>query len=482
MIRLIKDELVKIFKKKSIYIAFIIVLLAVIGINWTNQYARRERAESYANQIASMKEYLKKYNPDNQSDISTYISIKSSIDELELMEKYGANSWQANVISEELGEILNEMNTYQYGVNKEEGAYQKVKMQYNAIIAKLDNGDWKYFAQAKKEEIEKKIEEAEKQKEQLIDKMEIQKIEDSLEQLKIQKQILDWRLEKDIVYGQGELDIALKQYERYEEMVKEYEKNPSQEHGAQVQYQSNLERASIAKYKIENRLEISNIDSRGMVVEFFSQYGMFIVAILVMIAGTILSDEFNKGTIKLLLVKPYQRWKILMAKFITCLITMVIVIGVILLMQLVVGSIFYGLDSFKVPAIYYNYTTNQVETMNLFAYFAIQGISRLPNFILVMLIAFMLSSLFTNSALSIIVALLGFISSDIINVMAVEFNLPFMKFFITLNWDLSPYLFGGLPEFPYTDLTFSIIMNAVYLIGMIAVSILVFKKRNIKNI
>ena len=30
-----------------------------------------------------------------------------------------------------------------------------------------------------------------------------------------------------------------------------------------------------------------------------------------MIAGTIVSEEFNKGTIKLLLVRPYSRNKIL---------------------------------------------------------------------------------------------------------------------------------------------------------------------------
>ena len=61
-----------------------------------------------------------------------------------------------------------------------------------------------------------------------------------------------------------------------------------------------------------------------------------------MIAGTIVSEEFNKGTIKLLLVKPYTRNKILLSKFITTLIMIVFVIIVTITMQILIGGVLFG--------------------------------------------------------------------------------------------------------------------------------------------
>ena len=65
----------------------------------------------------------------------------------------------------------------------------------------------------------------------------------------------------------------------------------------------------ILRMVLEHRTE-SN--ARGMLVNFFSHYEIFIVIIIVMIAGTIVSEEFNKGTIKLLLVRPYKEQQYLL--------------------------------------------------------------------------------------------------------------------------------------------------------------------------
>lgn len=433
--------------------------------------------------IEYMKNTLAQYNPENPSDTSTYINLKSWIDETELIQKYGENSWQATIIQQNMGRILNELNTYQYGTTKNQESYQKVRNEYEQYIQKLENNDWKYFAQTELQQVKQEIQVAEIEKQKTIDKIQMKALEEKIKNLEIQKQVLNWRLEKEISYARSELNSTLLNYQSYQEGVQSYENKPSDDYNQKVKYNSCLKEAAIAKYSIENNVTANKVDdARGMLLQFFAQYGIFMIAIIIMIAGTIISEEFNKGTIKLLLVKPYKRWKILLSKLLSCITAMVIIVGILFVMQLVVGGILFGFESLTTPEVHYNFNTNQVETMNIFAYVGLVAITKLPMFILTIMIAFMLGSLFTNSALSIVIALLGFMSSSIINMMALQLNLGFMKYFITPNWDLTPYLFGGLPEFPGITLEFSIGINIAYFILMLLPAFIVFKKKNIKNI
>ena len=202
----------------------------------------------------------------------------------------------------------------------------------------------------------------------------------------------------------------------------------------------------------------------------------------IVIAGSIVSEEFNRGTIKLLLVKPYSRIKILLSKFIVCMIILVLTISFIYAFQLVVGGIVNGFDGLSTPAIVYNFDTNKVETMNLLAYVALVGLCKLPMYILLVALAFACSTIFANTALAVAVPFLGYIASSLINQFALYYNIKQIIYFVTPNWDLSYYLFGGTPLFKELTLPFSIAICLIYLIIMLVISCVVFKKRDIKNI
>ena len=201
-----------------------------------------------------------------------------------------------------------------------------------------------------------------------------------------------------------------------------------------------------------------------------------------MIAGTIVSEEFNKGTIKLLLVKPYTRNKILLSKFITTLIMIVFVIIVTIIMQILIGGVLFGFDSLGMPVVEYNFNTNSLQEINIFVYLIIQTLTQLPMIILLAVLAFAISTIFSNSALAITISLLGYMSTAIINQLVMAYNLGFMKYFVTMNWDLSMYLFGGLPLMEGMNMTMSIIICIAYFLIMMIPTFVIFKKRNIKNI
>ena len=249
------------------------------------------------------------------------------------------------------------------------------------------------------------------------------------------------------------------------------------------EYRQSIENKEISKYIIENNQDINKTDDiRGILKDFFSQYGLFIIVMVVMIAGTIVSEEFSKGTIKLLLIKPYDRNKILLSKFITVFIMIAFSIIAVLGMELIVGGIIFGYDSLCVPVIQYDFNTNTLVSMNIFAYVAIKLLLQLPIIILLATLAFAFSTIFTNSAIAVALPLLGYMGSSVINLLIVQYNVKFMRFFVTPNWDFSEYLFGKLPMMEGLTANFSAIVCVVYFLVMIIPTFIIFKRKNIKNI
>ena len=209
---------------------------------------------------------------------------------------------------------------------------------------------------------------------------------------------------------------------------------------------------------------------------------LILIKQMIMIAGTIVSEEFNKGTIKLLLVKPYTRKQILLAKFITVLIMVAFSIFALIIMELIVGGIIFGFNSLSVPVLEYNFETSSLEIIPIFTYVGIKILTQLPIDILLATLAFAFSTIFTNGPLAIAIPLLGYMSADSINLLVTQFKIDFMRFFVSLNWDFSEYLYGNLPSMEGMTLGFSAIICLIYFLVMIIPTFIIFKKKNIKNI
>ena len=487
MSNLIKNELTKIFKKKTIYITMILIFLLMIFINCINKYSNSSSYSAYMyseSYINSIKEELSNLNPEKPSDVTLYINLKSELDLSNLMEKYKDSDWKLSIINDRISPYITEINTYTYGAEKSEEQARKATEEMESIIAKLDENDWKYFANEDLQNANNKIEELNKQKAQTQDTEIIKGLNNEIENAKVEKEIAEYRLEKNIPYGVDYLNIALTRYQTSSGTLISYDlENKELDFEEQKEYNDALTTKEESKYIIETGTDINKSDSlKGSLQYFYSQYGVFIIVVIIMIAGTIVSEEFNKGTIKLLLVKPYTRTQILLSKFLTVLIVSAFVIVSTILMQILVGGILFGFESLFEPVVVYNLSTNAIQEINIFAYLGIQTLTQLPIIILLATLAFAISTIFSNSALAITVSLLGYMGASIINQLAIAYNLTFMKYFVTMNWDLSQYLFGGLPYMEGMNLITSIIICVVYLLIMLIPTFIIFKKRNIKNI
>lgn len=489
MIRLIKNELTKIFKKKSFYIVMLVTLAFIIGFNIImKNISNPENINYYGNldeQIASMEQEINELDPLNENDKAQYIDYKSSLETYKLMKKYGVNSWQFSIVQSKVNPYLRDLATYDTMINKDEVAYKETLNEYNELVSRLDKNDWQSFAREDLEEAEKQINEQNKIKDEAENDKQVADADKMVKYLEVQKQTLEWRLDKNISYESGYYNNLINQYYNASISIIDYEANKNESDSALMKqdYYDNLETANKAKYDIENGTRTQDeSNARGMLINFFSEYEIFIVIIIVMIAGTIVSEEFNKGTVKLLLIRPYKRTTILTSKFITCLIMLTIIILSIILMQFVVGGVVFGFDSLQTPAIEYNFNTHSIQEMGIASYMLLQTIGKLPIYVLLMTLAFALSALFNNSAVAITLTLLGYMGSSMINMIGLQLGLDWIKYFVTPNWDLTQHFFGGLPMYEGTSLEFSIVINAIYFVIMLIPTYLVFKKRNIKNI
>lgn len=483
MSKLIKNELIKIFSKKSMIVIGVIILVIIIGFNVLNKISQNMSnsysaySESY---IQYLDEELAELDPNKPSDINKYVETKSQKDLATLAKDYKETSWQAEVIGTVISPIIEEMNNYEY-IDKNNEALTCSKAKYDGMLTALKNNDWKYFATKELDSLNTQIEELNTL---IAQDSENDDLKTQLKSLELQKEVVNLRLDKNINYGSDNYkSIAVQNYRMYmgNYIQSSQGKNLTDEEKSEIN--GYLEKANLYKYDLYNDTEYQNTATANYTFQnSIGTYIAIIVMIVVIVAGVSISEEFNKGTVKLLLVRPYSRTKILISKLIAVFITMIITTVAILLLQFIIGGIVYGFGTYMMNVVQFDFTTNSIITLNIFAYLGLIFICKLPIFILIGTLAFALSTLFLNSPLAVALPILGYMGSDVINMIAISYKWDWVKYFVTPNWDLSQYLFAGTPMFSGISIEFSITICAIYFVIMLVASIVSFKKRNIKNV
>jgi len=488
LIKLIKNELYKIFHKKTIYImGIIIIAFSLLGnimfkIFYDEDGNFNEIISDTEFELTMYEESLKLLDPNKESDKNLYVEEKTWYDVVKLSSEYKNTSWQYYIINNKLYDVIYDINYYTY-IEKSDKLLKESKDKYDKYLSYLEKDNYKEFVYLEIKEIEDSIKLLDKEKKETTDKQRLKEIEESINTLEFNKEILNYRINQNISYGSSYLNNALDIYSSSHNYLESIDNIDNLTYEEKVIYNNNLEDYHINKYILDNKVDLNRENtSRSNLINSLSNNEMFIIILIVIITGTIVSSEFNKGTIKSLLIRPYTRTKILLSKYISCIIVLLISIFVLLLVDLLLGGLFFSFDSLSIPVVIYNFNTNLIKEYNVITYTLTNVLCSLPMYIVILTIAFTLSTVTINSQVSISLPLVLYMFSSMINSMAVAFNLKWMKYFITLNWNLNDYLYGRLPQFQYGTLTNSIIMNVVYIMILLVLTVFMFKKKNIKNI
>lgn len=490
MIRLLEVELKKILKRKSIYIIWILMLIFCLlnNILFFTDYDDDGNYKYFDNdnlieEQTKLENELTKYNKDNSNEKNMYITLKTKIEIIRLKQKYKVNSFQYNKINDYLYDII--YNLYYYKeIDENTESFKKEETKYREILINLDNNNYKYFLNKELEYLTLADDDLrrnyDKENDVLVKNELLLKIEENDFLIKILKIRDSLNIAEDNSY----LNKALINYQENYKTIKYYNSlNRKLTYDEKKNYNNALANTKISKYIIENKQNINKQNNLNYQLRtILEDYEIFIIMLVLIVCSTIICDEFKDGTIKLLLIKPYSRGKILLSKYLTTIIILIISILLLIGMQFIIGGIIFGFNSLSIPVVVYNFSKQEIVEYHVFYYMLLRIIAKLPFLLILISISFFLSILLTSTIISITMPLMLYMFTPTMNYLTEEYNLRFMKYFININWNIEEYLFGALPSIEYISLEFSCLILLVYFTCLVILTFITFKKKNIKNI
>ena len=488
MIKLIQNELIKIFKRKSIYVLLILSLFVIVIYNYINPNQ---------NTIVTMfnstnDKVLSNENEDLfKDDIELYIAQKNSNYLIKLYNKYQKNSWQRYALNEEFNGNSNQdinrniaiVNYYNYARDKypeiKEDDYLIAKEKLEKYEEALDSNDENKYIELKLENLVQRS----KEKNTFSFLEYYENIDISVE-----IELYQFREKYNIGFENDFLNQYIDEYRLEKSFLNEKNNNMSKQEIHQEQ-----ERIELIKYALKNKINAdispkgyilipnNDMNARNLFINLFDNLDVIIIIISIYISTTIITEEFSTGTVKSLLIKPHKRSEILFSKILTCIITIIICMIFVAFTQYIVGGVMFGFDSYNLK--YIGYNSKEIFTINLLVYSLLVGISKLPLYIITTLICLCLSVINCNSAMTMTLSLgIFIIGNSVLSLWSeVEKVSKITRYFITNNWDFSKYLFGGISKIDNINLLFSSVIYILYFIALSTIIFKIFDKKEIKN-
>lgn len=231
---------------------------------------------------------------------------------------------------------------------------------------------------------------------------------------------------------------------------------------------------AINQYRLDHDLD-PNV--KGAWENVIDNVGIINVVTLftIIIAGGSVASEFSWGTIKLLLIRPVSRSKVLFAKYIAtftfALLTLILLFG----LSFAVGAIFFGTDTIGTPHLAYH-DGKVIETSMFVHAIQVYGLACV-GLLMMVTFAFMVGTIFRNSSLSIGLAIfLMFMGAQVTQAIALKFD--WAKYILFANMDLTRYI-DGVPLVEGMTMTFSIMMLVVYFVMFNGFTWMIFNKRDV---
>ncbi|TMW71094.1 ABC transporter permease [Alteribacter natronophilus] len=203
----------------------------------------------------------------------------------------------------------------------------------------------------------------------------------------------------------------------------------------------------------------------------------FITLFAVILASTIVSSEQDKGTLKHLFVRPYERWQFLVAKFITVILFAAVMLVTVTAVQYLMGTIMFGTGSFSTPVVEYGMggvittTVAEVFPQKIGLYFL--------NMLMFVVISFSISILFKSQTLAVGIGIFILFGTNILQGFA-----PLLQDYFWYPYVFLPHMtlqsYVVTDEFiPGVGLGFSLAVLAVYAVLFLGAATAFFQKRDL---
>lgn len=315
--------------------------------------------------------------------------------------------------------------------------------------------------------------------------------------------ILNFRIEHDIVPGVDDWrDTALNAKENNQRQIwynsdimtqAEYEDDDyiKYEHKTYAEYKEAMQkRVDEATDNLQIAEKSLNSGKPDMVyvtdgtrakVNSFMYFSLLIAVFGVIIGGGLIAREFQQGTVRLLLIRPKSRTKIVLSKLFALIIICMAVYASCVLVNLITNGIIFGFKDLGYP----NYTISSgANGISFFAYLVPKLLACFVAVLFGISISYLLSILTRNAALSVSIPLVCFAGSLIlVPIVAYNPNADWI-IYTPIPYVNMPMIFDGSL---YSSYTFEPIVSlgVGMLLGLSLISVivgtLIMRKRDVTN-
>lgn len=242
----------------------------------------------------------------------------------------------------------------------------------------------------------------------------------------------------------------------------------------------------LAQYYLDKDVNPSSPNGVTFTREFLKNaVGLFIPLMVMVVAADLVSGEHTGGTIKLLLTRPVQRWKILLSKMVAMVLFVSVIVVATAILCYGISGLFFGYGGWDMPIfIGFQVAGNDVDMTHVrlveqWLYVVMELGLVWFSALIVAIMSLMVSVLVRSTAAGMGIMLAVLISGTILQNMVSSWETA--KYLFMVNLRLTDYLTGSMPPIKGMDLPFSLAVLAAWGAASVIVSFIAFTKKDVLN-
>ncbi len=223
---------------------------------------------------------------------------------------------------------------------------------------------------------------------------------------------------------------------------------------------------------LEMNIESNQPQTRENVITETFGIMALVTLLTIIVASGIVSTEFSQGTIKMLLSRPVNRWKILMSKYLTVLLFASLATIVTYVSSVLGAYIFFPSETGSTFIFY----EEEVPVSALWSKSLYLMFLSLINVSIIATLAFMIGTIFRSTSMAIGVSMFLYFTGGLIVSFLAEYS--FAKYVLFAHTNLTDHETGYL-SLPGLTMPFSVGVIIAYGVLFLALSFLSFTKRDV---
>ena len=232
------------------------------------------------------------------------------------------------------------------------------------------------------------------------------------------------------------------------------------------------EQIAMSNYRLEHQIAPNHSNTFEATVSYGIKLVIIVTLFSVIIAASIVSSEFSTGTIKMLLTRPVSRAKVITSKLITVFLFGLLFYGINLATAALTGFLLFGEGS----GIELTYVNGAIVEESFWGNLAYLFVLSLGDFVMSILFAFLIGSVFRSSSLAIGLTLFISFTAGLIVMFLSKYEI--VNYIWLTHSNLTQFATGNYFVEGMT-LPFSLTVLAIYAFIFLLITYVSFMRRDI---